>query len=476
MVNRLKVEKNDKILEPCAGDGVFVDKIISTKKKMGVEIDALDLNPEATKILSAKYKANKSIKVQNLDTLFDLSLDKYSNDGGYFDKVIGNPPYGAWQEYLKREELKKKYGGYVRETYTLFLRRCISLLKPNGRLVFIIPDTFLALHLHKGLRQFLLENTVIEEILLIPSKFFPGVNFGYSNLCIISLVKTTPSPTTSFELVTVTKDVNTLYELAKNDYSTVEKKVSTLQAGILKNLAYSFYLGGTEEINTLVNNSKIKLGDIADCVTGFYSGDNKKFIKVLEKDDDDKSGFEVISSSEIQYLPSKAAQALNGLTKKKYIPIYKGGKGTIDKKLDRFVAWDQETVRHYKSDSKARFQNASYYFKSGIGAPKVKSKSFNAFRIQNQIFDQSVVGIFPKDKKHFNLILTFLNSETCTKIINTINHTANSSSNYLKKLPFIVSNKTIEKANEIVKDYDKTKNMESFLTEVNKLYREIYKF
>lgn len=40
----------------------------------------------------------------------------------------------------------------VKETYTLFLLRCIQLLNDGGRLVFIIPDTFMNI-LSKGMEQ-----------------------------------------------------------------------------------------------------------------------------------------------------------------------------------------------------------------------------------------------------------------------------------------------------------------------------------
>ena len=68
--------------------------------------------------------------LKRTDTLVDEQLDCFGAIGGHYDKVIGNPPYGAWQDYDKRDLLKKKYPSqYVKETYSLFLLRCISVLK-----------------------------------------------------------------------------------------------------------------------------------------------------------------------------------------------------------------------------------------------------------------------------------------------------------------------------------------------------------
>ena len=63
MVSRLGVSEGDKILEPCAGDGVFIEKILTDYGKTSLEIDAYDLNPEATSGLTSKFIKHKSIKV-----------------------------------------------------------------------------------------------------------------------------------------------------------------------------------------------------------------------------------------------------------------------------------------------------------------------------------------------------------------------------------------------------------------------------
>lgn len=207
MANRLGISTNDIILEPSAGEGIFIDEILKTE--LSVQIDALDIDKKAISILEKKYQGNDLITVRETDTLLDERLDAFaipelwlkrtdtlvdeqldyfSAIGGHYDKVIGNPPYGAWQDYDKRDLLKRKYlGQYVKETYSLFLLRCISVLKMGGRLSFIIPDTYMFLNLHAKLREVLLTSTKIEEIITFPSKFFPGVSFGYSNLSIITL-------------------------------------------------------------------------------------------------------------------------------------------------------------------------------------------------------------------------------------------------------------------------------------------------
>ena len=119
MVSNLKIEKGDHIFEPCGGNGVFIDEILKNKTFSSIEIN--ELNLEAYITLNEKYKEHDFVKVNLADTLLDAKYSlNFSN--GFFDKIIANPPYGAWQDYEKRGDLKKLYKDlYVNKTYTLFL-------------------------------------------------------------------------------------------------------------------------------------------------------------------------------------------------------------------------------------------------------------------------------------------------------------------------------------------------------------------
>ncbi|MDR1997462.1 MAG: N-6 DNA methylase [Candidatus Margulisbacteria bacterium] len=280
MTNKLNVRTGDKILEPCAGNGDFINKLLDFNNQFNFSIDAVDLNDKSILNLKDIFNNKTNIYIRKTDTLLDEVFDFYAGMGGAYDKVIGNPPYGAYQNFERRKILKAKYTGYVRETYTLFLKRCITLLKENGKLVFIIPDTFLALHLHKNTREYLLKETSIDEILLIPTKFFPDVDFRYSDLCIITLTKKKSDNNHNIKIVSVDNSVEILSELAINDYRNVTSVQTIKQKSISESKDYSFLLGSNSNLRNLINNHDLFLGDIANCVTGFYSGDNKKFVFV----------------------------------------------------------------------------------------------------------------------------------------------------------------------------------------------------
>ena len=139
-------------------------------------------------------------------------------------------------------------------------------------------------------------------------------------------------------------------------------------------------------------------------------------------------------------------------------------------------------VNFYKTDKKARYQNSSYYFRKGIAVPMVSSSSITGAIIENRLFDQSIVGIFPKNKDLLYYLLAFFNSPTCNKLIRTINPSTNNSSNYIKRIPFLQPTKEQEKSivkniNQIVSqvkhsgDYDATLSKEN-----DNLIQNIYGF
>lgn len=494
MSSRLGIHNGDIILEPSAGEGIFIDEVLKTRKK--VHIDALDINDDAISILQKKYDDNPDVDVRKTDTLFDSQLDKYdisqlwlkqtdtlldeqldffNSTGGHYTGVIGNPPYGAWQDYERRDRLKKKYvGQYVKETYSLFLLRCISVLKLNGRLSFIIPDTFLYVNMHTKLRELLLKKTKIEEIIIFPSKFFPGISFGYSNLCIITLERSEMQVAinNSVKIYRGFKKSEEFRRLIVNDtLPSYIENFNLKQSDVLSNPQHRFVFADNQ-IVSLLKKTTVNLGDIADVVTGFYTGNNKKFIKAASDTVKGAKNYEVIDQSMI--VDNSSTDGEPNLSEA-YIPFIKSASETryVRNHEDWYVRWDSETVSFYKADKKARFQNSDYYFKTGIGIPMVKSSKIKAFLMQNRVFDQSIVGIFPKDKAKLNYILALMNSDIINRIIHIINPTANNSANYIKLIPYIEpSCSALKIINDLVNKIFKLSE-EGAISEVNKIEKEI---
>ncbi|MDR0572849.1 MAG: hypothetical protein LBG96_02265 [Tannerella sp.] len=103
MVGKLSLKQEDKIFEPCGGDGVFVEAILDKNKN--ANIDVYELNDNAFNVLQNKFYNYSTTNIRQCDTLLDNDLIFQSHFGGIYDKIIANPPYGAWQDYDKRSKL-----------------------------------------------------------------------------------------------------------------------------------------------------------------------------------------------------------------------------------------------------------------------------------------------------------------------------------------------------------------------------------
>ncbi len=437
MVARLRLEEGQRVMEPCAGGGAFVDALLRAQN--GIEVDSYDINPAAVTELVRKHGAREGASVHCADPLTDLKLTLLANAGGWYDRVIGNPPYGGWQEPHKRKALRRIYPRlYVKETYSLFLYRCVRLLNDGGVLSFIIPDTYLTLTAHQYLRHFLLTETCIDEILLFPSSFFPGVAFGYSKLSIITLRRCANAISCRENRFRVISGFQKVEQLGSDDLSHLSTQVLT-QDEVIHNIDHAFFVNDNPAVGQLINRCEQRVGDVASCVTGLYTGDDKAFLRRGSLKVRPGSAYAVVRSDEVYLTPDGANPPLEGLEgPKRFIPIVKGGAARFRKADSWFLDWGQAAVDTYKHSSRGRFQNSRFYFKTGIAVPMVSSSRVTAWLLEGRLFDQSIVGIFPQDPHLLYYLMAFFNSATCNRLIRTINPSANNSANYLKKIPFVV--------------------------------------
>jgi hypothetical protein len=432
MVSLLKLQNHDQLLEPSAGEGHLLEAALQTNKN--ISSVAYELHPEYAKKLRLKFSQFKNVEIRERDTIFCPDLDLCESFGHKFTKILGNPPYGGWQEYERRIELKRKYPGfYIRETYTIFLLRCLKLLAEKGQLVFIIPDTFLYLHSHINIRRYLLEEFTIESIDVFRSSLFPGISFGYAGLCIISIYSQKPQSNHSFAIRFIDKIADLHLSLNQSNYK------SSLQKDIFKSESLSIPISRNDSVVTQISSYVTKMADIADCVTGFYSGNDKIFLRKASTSVKGSSDYLLVDPNAIESTPSTLQNPLQGIAgTKHFLPILKGGGFNFIKPTQWYVDWSLETVEYYKNNKKSRFQNSSYYFKTGIGFPMVTSKRPTAALIEESLFDQSIVGIFPKSSVDLYFLLAYCNSPVFWLCLKSINPSANNSAKYILKTPVIL--------------------------------------
>lgn len=153
------------VLDPCCGSGSFLCEV---QVKSPSQLLGIDIDPIAVMIAKA------NIMVRYCDTAFipqimcgdflDRSLfsrvpvwlSSYYNN---ISVICTNPPWGADSQMR---------GG---EIFSHFIRESVSLLNENGRLCFLLPESFGKIRTHADIRRHLLLNTILREVVYLPALF-----------------------------------------------------------------------------------------------------------------------------------------------------------------------------------------------------------------------------------------------------------------------------------------------------------------
>lgn len=177
----VKFDSNSKILDPACGSLNFLLNIENIKPE---QIYACDVDEFAVMISKIKYylqfpKTNVEphIFVGNFleqSDLFSASDFQENILENHFDFVITNPPWGANH---RTHDIRIKSG----ETFSYFLTKSYDLLAENGKLIYLLPKSILNIKVHSDIREFLLNETNLEQIDLHEGNF-TGVMTNYISL------------------------------------------------------------------------------------------------------------------------------------------------------------------------------------------------------------------------------------------------------------------------------------------------------
>lgn len=411
------------LLEPAVGKGAFLAHLRGTPAK----IDAIDIDVSALEHIKAAYHGainlihGDFIQLATEEGLFRPSiLSRY-------DAVISNPPYGLKFSKDFRRALKEKLPGfYVRESYGLFLKLSLERLVDDGRYVFIVPDTFLSSNNHLPLRKFLVEQFSPSHIVLFRSRLFETVQFGYGSFCIIAGDRRQAAQDVQWADF---RNETALPNIEKVAWETegASEFVSNTGTG---------WVPPSKRRASKTSHS-VTLGDIAECRTGIYTGDNNAFLGFdplrLQRR---ANGHPINWHEEVRLIEPTEDEKANGFLNPSYVPLVRGGHREPFEQTFWAIKWNRDAVEHYRTNKKARLQNARFYFREGIALPMVTSGRLTASYMNNSVFDQGVVGVFPENPDLLSFLLLYLNSTHVTKVLKeTINPSANNSARYISRIP-----------------------------------------
>ncbi len=175
---------NKKILEPSFGDGAFMLAIVqrilnyATWKNFnneeiinildniyGVELDKkyYDITIDKLNSLLKKYKIHydwKNLKNENTLT-YKPDVD--------FDLIVANPPYikiKTLNEFTRNIINKNyKFGEGNTDLYVIFFELCINMMKKDGKMCFITPNSYFRNTSQKEFRKYLTKHNLISTII-----------------------------------------------------------------------------------------------------------------------------------------------------------------------------------------------------------------------------------------------------------------------------------------------------------------------
>ena len=167
MVRLLRGPKSQAVLEPSAGEGVFLDALAAADYRdvCGVEIDAeLASRPQPFAVEQASFVTWCAPR--------------------QFGAVIGNPPYVRWREleHAAQQEVKQhplwgKLFNSLSDYLTVFIANAVEMLADGGELVFITPSFWLHTQHSESLRGWLLERGSFTDMVEFgEAQVFPNVS------------------------------------------------------------------------------------------------------------------------------------------------------------------------------------------------------------------------------------------------------------------------------------------------------------
>lgn len=198
------------IFEPACGDGAFLQEIVKRYicasaekgysqseiiKDLETFIVAIEIDETAYK--SCLNRLNKivsdfmaqEIKL-NWQIYNDNTLHRYKDFKNYFDFVVGNPPYIRIHnlDMETRKLLKQKFLFAVGtiDIYISFFEIAFFVIKPNGQIGYITPNSFLHNASYKTFRSFLQAQKHLKTLIDFKShKVFEGFS-TYTAISIFS--------------------------------------------------------------------------------------------------------------------------------------------------------------------------------------------------------------------------------------------------------------------------------------------------
>lgn len=183
IVDRVKPQLHEHVLDPACGTGGFLSNVIEFKRdhfvKSAADEDILQSTIHGVEKKTMPHMlCTTNMILHGIDTPINIRHDNtlsrplrdYSNKDRV-DVIVTNPPFGGMEEDGIENNFPVAFR--TRETADLFLNLIIHILKPGGRAAIILPDGFLfGEGIKTRLKEKLLTDCNLHTIIRLPNGVF----------------------------------------------------------------------------------------------------------------------------------------------------------------------------------------------------------------------------------------------------------------------------------------------------------------
>ena len=383
-----------KALDPAVGKEELLPVFIDN----GITIDSYDI--VNYNCIKRSNFTNKDFILHYINEKTNIPINKKLRWD--YDYYIANPPYNCHEiKFIKEHKLllKNVFAGVgANNMYSLFLSAMIDVAKDGSLIGVIISDSFLTAKAHSGLRQQILNNCAIHQLLLCPTSLFSSQKADVRT-CIIILQKGT-SYQKQIKILNRPESLKHL-EDALRTKNFKEVDLSDLMLPNSKS-GEQFIIDAPADIISLFSNPRIK--DQYKCVTGISTGNDKKYLSK-----DKKEGFN--------------------------IPFYKNpGKSKFYSVPDAYIIDDYIDESRRVKDFMVR--NKNLMGTEGITCSSMGIPFSTCYLPPNVTFGVNA-SIFPKKEDIFWLI-SYLNSSLVTYFVRGVLTRSNMiTSGYVSQIPLL---------------------------------------
>lgn len=375
-------------------------------------------------------------KTKDAITFLKLITQKY-------DVATANPPYTDSADF--GPELKKYIEGNYKKPfafhtnlYATFIKRCYELTNEKGKVAMVHPPTFMYIKTFEDVRKFILEKAHID---LFVEWGYLGM-FHQSARVDAAMYVLEKEIDKNKEIETPFIKLNHIYEGKRyeafveaydklvegishsNNYSIPQSKLKIIKS-------YPFIYWISDEFREKFSKGLIE--NSADIRAGIQTSNNNRFLRFWWEID------------KVEILDKEAT-----IYDKKWVKYSKGGPyqkwfGNLWLVID----WEKEgkKLQNYLIDRGQDLHAQEYYFIEGLTYSASGSKGISLrYLPKNHLFDIGGSSVFfMKDYQNVFYSMGFLNSKLVFYIINCLNPTVNIQPGDLKRVPFLIPEKNIEK-------------------------------